>query len=430
MTSNQATSRVVVTVEQRFDRTPDGQVWSSGPFTATFWARYLVAFDEVLVVARVRPVATPPKACHVVSSDRITFLPLPAYSGAGEFFRNAGAIRRLIADAIRPADSVILRVPSPIAACALPLLRRQGHPYAVEVVGDAYDVLSRGSYRHPFRPFLQWLLTREQKKQCGGAAAAAYVTRAALQARYPCHEYSVGISDVQLPDAAIRELRPFTTHYSSIELKKDAFVTPRVPDVDSRRFHLVTVGTLAQLYKAPDVLIRALGQCARGGLDAELTIVGDGQYRGHLEQLAASLDLTTRVHFAGHVSGPDAVRSYLDRADLFVLPSRQEGLPRAMIEAMARGLPCIGTRVGGIPELLAPEDLVNAGSVDELAQKIEEMARTPLRLFDAATKNFRAAKEYREDALAKKREEFYLHVRSLTECWHGLVQSTALERVA
>jgi glycosyltransferase involved in cell wall biosynthesis len=193
---------------------------------------------------------------------------------------------------------------------------------------------------------------------------------------------------------------------------------------------MVTVGTLAQLYKAPDVLIRALGQCVRAGLDAELTIVGDGQYRGQLEQLAATLDLTGRVHFVGHVSGPDAVRAHLDRADLFVLPSRQEGLPRAMIEAMARGLPCIGSRVGGIPELLADEDLVAAGSVDELASKIQEMAGTPERLYEAATRNFQTVKEYREDALAKKREEFYCHVRILTECWFGLVQSAALERCA
>jgi glycosyltransferase involved in cell wall biosynthesis len=428
--SAKASGRVLVTVEQRFDRTPDGQVWSSGPFTASFWARYLVAFDEVLVVARVRPVTEPPKDCHVVSSDRIAFLPLPPYSGAAEFFRSASVIRRMIADALKPADAVILRVPSPIGACALPLLRRQGHPYAVEVVGDAFDVLSKGSYRHPLRPLLQWMLTREQKKQCGSAAAAAYVTRQALQARYPCHEYSVGISDVQLPDAAMRELRPFTTHYSSIELKKDAFVTPRQPDADDGRFHMVTVGTLAQLYKAPDVLIRALGQCVRAGLDAELTIVGDGQYRGQLEQLAATLGLAGRVHFVGHVSGPDAVRAHLDRADLFVLPSRQEGLPRAMIEAMARGLPCIGSRAGGIPELLADEDLVAAGSVDELANKIQEMAGTPERLYEAATRNFRTVKEYREDALAKKREEFYSHVRLLTECWFGLVQSAALERCA
>ena len=100
-------------------------------------------------------------------------------------------------------------------------------PTPSKSVGDAHDVLRRGSYEHGLRPILQWLLTREQKRQCEGAAAAAYVTRAALQARYPCHEYSVGISDVQLPDGEPTLLRPFTTHYSSIELRKDAFVMPR-----------------------------------------------------------------------------------------------------------------------------------------------------------------------------------------------------------
>jgi glycosyltransferase involved in cell wall biosynthesis len=180
------------------------------------------------------------------------------------------------------------------------------------------------------------------------------------------------------------------------------------------------VGSLAQLYKAPDVLIRALAECVQAGLDAELTLVGDGRYRDALEQLAVRLEVSSRVTFAGHAAGPESVRAYLDRADLFVLPSRQEGLPRAMIEAMARGLPCIGSRIGGIPELLADEDLVDVGSVRQLAAKIMEMASSRERLFDAATRNHKTAMEYREDVLAGKREAFYREVKALTERWMGL----------
>ncbi|MET1074472.1 MAG: glycosyltransferase family 4 protein, partial [Umezawaea sp.] len=58
----------------------------------------------------------------------------------------------------------------------------------------------------------------------------------------------------------------------------------------------------------------------------------------------------------------------LDEADLFAMPSRAEGLPRALVEAMARGLPAVGTRIGGIPELLEPGCLVGSDDDEALAR--------------------------------------------------------------
>lgn len=109
---------------------------------------------------------------------------------------------------------------------------------------------------------------------------------------------------------------------------------------------------MAQLYKAPDLLIEAVAVCVQQGLDIKLVLVGDGQYRAELEARSAILGLGPRVSFQGLLPSSEAVREQLDRADIFVLPSHQEGLPKAMVEAMARGLPCIGSTVGGIPELL------------------------------------------------------------------------------
>jgi glycosyltransferase involved in cell wall biosynthesis len=83
--------------------------------------------------------------------------------------------------------------------------------------------------------------------------------------------------------------------------------------------------------------------------DAEFLIAGDGPRRDELEALARRLGIDRRVRFLGHCEDvPDLLAS----SDLFVLPSRSEAFPNAVLEAMAAGLPVIATRVGGIVELI------------------------------------------------------------------------------
>jgi glycosyltransferase involved in cell wall biosynthesis len=392
--------RLVVTLEQRFDSTPDGAVWTPGTFAHSFWTRYLEVFDHVCVVARVRRVGAVPEDWKRANGARVSFVPVLHYLGPWQYFLRARQVKAAVRSAVRPTDAVILRVASQLAAVMGSLLRRMGHPYGVEVVGDPYDVFAPGAVKHPLRPFFRWWFPHQLRRQCAGACAAAYVTEHTLQLRYPPANGS------------------FSTHYSSIELPNMACVPQSRPIRHSEcPFRLVTVGSLAQLYKAPEVLIDAIGICTRGGIDLNLVIVGDGKHRSELETRARSLGLGERVHFRGHLPSGESVRSELDQADLFVLPSRQEGLPRAMIEAMARALPCIGSTVGGIPELLSLEDLVPAGDAAMLARKIREVVSDPSRMAQMSARNLEKAKEYREETLRNRRSEFYLQVKKHTTAW-------------
>lgn len=117
--------------------------------------------------------------------------------------------------------------------------------------------------------------------------------------------------------------------------------------------------------------------------------------------------------FLGHLPSGDAVRRELDSAHLFVLPSHQEGMPRAMIEAMARALPCLGTRVGGIPELLSRPALVDAGD-RALARRIADIARDPELRADLSRRNLTRAREFHERTLQPTRERFYQEVAAAT----------------
>lgn len=391
---------VVVTLEQRFHRDARGLVWTPTVNDYVFWTRYLSVFDGVRVLARVGPVQSPEPDWKRADGEGVAFLDVPYYIGPREYLQRLAAIRRSIRNAVQPDDAVIMRVSSTLANSLEPELRRSNHPYGVEVVADPYDVFAPGSVRHPLRPFLRWYFPRKLRLQCARACGAAYVTREALQRRYPPAAESL------------------TTHFSSIDLPAEALcAAPRQFDTHYGPLTLMTVGTLAQLYKAPDVLIDAVAACVAEGLDIRLVLVGDGKHRPELEARAAGHGLASRVSFAGQLPGGAAVRAQLDQADLFVLPSYQEGLPRAMIEAMARGLPCIGSTVGGIPELLEPDEMVPPGDVAALARTISAVVRNPQRMTAMSARNLARAAEYRDDILQARRIAFYRHIRSETETW-------------
>jgi glycosyltransferase involved in cell wall biosynthesis len=235
------------------------------------------------------------------------------------------------------------------------------------------------------------------QRQCVEACAVAYVTEKHLQKRYPA-----------APAA-------FVTHYSSVELPKPAFVAaPRVITEPLHSANLIQVGTQSQLYKGQDVLLSALKIVLNRGFDIRLTLVGDGRYRGELEARAMNQGTSQQVRFLGQLPAGEAVRCELDAASLFIMPSRTEGLPRAMIEAMARALPCIGSNVGGIPELLPSSDMVQPGDVEGLADKIEEVLSSAQRLTEMSDRNLRRAQEFSDEALRKRRIEFYRQVKMRT----------------
>ncbi len=398
---------LAVLLEQRFDRTPDGAIWTQSAFPYRFWADHLGEFDGVKVVARVVDVGEPRGGSRRSDGPGVTFRPVPDYRGPIGHLRRFGAIRRAVLGAIGPRDAVLLRVCSPLSMHADAIFRRSGRPYGVWVVADPFDAFAPGSIRLPFREVFRRRFTDQVRRQCAGASAAAYVTESALQERYPPAPgvEPSGVSDIELPDSAFVD-RPRTFP-------------------DGNRRSLVFVGTLARLYKAPDVLIEAVGLGVRRGLDLRLTVMGDGAHRAELRRRSEALGLADRVEFLGHVPAGGAVIAELDRADLFVLPSRQEGLPRAMVEAMARALPCVGSTVGGIPELLEAGDLVPPGDADALARKIGEIAVDPGRLAAMSARNRSRAGAFRRDLLLERQAAFLRDLRGATDRWLGMVRPVA-----
>ena len=226
----------------------------------------------------------------------------------------------------------------------------------------------------------------------------------------------MGVSDVRLAPVRDRQVAAFTAQYSSVTLTQCVPAPRTYAAKPLTRIALVAVATLSQMYKGLDVLIDGVGRCVANGLDAHLTIVGEGKHQGELEARATAVGMSQRVRFTGFLTR-EQVTAELDAADVFVLPSRCEGLPRALIEAMARGLPCIASNVGGIPELLEPRDLVTPGSVEMLSRAIIDVASDADRRAAMSANNLSRAHDFRDDLLKGRRVAFYLRVRAATERW-------------
>jgi len=109
-----------------------------------------------------------------------------------------------------------------------------------------------------------------------------------------------------------------------------------------------TVGRLSDV-KRQDVLLRGFAQVRKVMPEARLLLVGDGPMRGSLEALAIELGIGSSVHFAGYQADP---QRFLQAMDAFALTSRSEGMPLAVLEAWAAGVPVIASRVGGLPEMI------------------------------------------------------------------------------
>jgi phosphatidylinositol alpha-1,6-mannosyltransferase len=176
---------------------------------------------------------------------------------------------------------------------------------------------------------------------------------------------------------------------------------------------VVTVASLEQPYKGVDTLIDAVALLVREGLQVELSIIGEGRCRPGLEARAAERGLGAAARFAGHLPR-DAVLREVERHHAFVLASRTEGLPRAMIEAMALGRPCLGTWVGGIPELLEPDEMAPPDEPGVLAGLLRSLAADPARARSMAERNLAKAAAFAGEGIRARRAAFLAELRRRT----------------
>lgn len=323
------------------------------------------------------------KNYSVIQHPAFSFIEVPNFKSISAYFKK-GEGEKIIKKTVDQHDVIIVRLPSAIGTIALEYAKSINKPVLIEKVACVYDALWNYDWRGKL------LATQKMKKYQNilkDASHTIYVTDTFLQSRYPTKGKSIGCSDV-----IVNNLEESILTKRLIKIQN----LPKIP----------VIGTVAAIdvpYKGQGYIIRALDILKKQNIFFKYKIVGQGADTV-LKELIKKLDIADLVEVVGPLQ-QDKVFEFLDSIDLYVQPSKQEGLPRAVIEAMSRACPVLGSNIAGIPELISKSSLFEAGAVDEIVALLKEVNSTAL--LQMAKENFSKAETFKRETLDEKRETFY-----------------------
>ncbi|NLC63752.1 MAG: glycosyltransferase family 4 protein [Thermoanaerobacterales bacterium] len=368
----------------------DNEYYTSGTLNNTLFERYFAVFEEVEVLARCEIIGNDKYNDKIIENNKVT-LPILNLINAVDSF-NYKQIFPWVKKAVMATDCVIARLPSVLGIIACYYALKLHKPWAVEVVGHAWDALwYHGSLKGKISAPILTFLTKTMVKK---APYVLYVTNNFLQIHYPTRGKSIACSNVELP------------------IFDEEVLEKRLTKIDSKTYPIKIglIGAMSSKLKGIDDAIKALS-IARSQLPPfEFHVLGGGDKR-YFYKLAVQKGLKEEVKFDGTLSSGKPVFDWLDQLDLYIQPSKTEGLPRALIEALSRGLPAIGSFVGGIPELLDEECIIKPGDINSLGKKIVWVLSNPSKQKELAMRNFKRAGEYSKTILDKRRTGFWREFR-------------------
>jgi len=173
----------------------------------------------------------------------------------------------------------------------------------------------------------------------------------------------------------------------------------------------VIVGTVANFYKTKglDILVEAVNLLPANIKDkCHFVILGDGPEKNNIKSMLENLKLTALFTLPGGIENAD---TYVKAFDVFVLPSRKEGFPYSILEAIQAELPIIASDVGGIPEALETAGiLIPPEDPKALARQIEDLVSNPNQRQELSKKALIRAGEFTEEKMLKETEEIYKKV--------------------
>lgn len=375
----------------------NGDYYAPSVYNYDFLKRYLNVFDEVKFIGKVRNIKKENTSNYnLVSGQGVCIVELPWYQGGKQMLKKLPEILKVYWNAGKNVDCFAFRIAQMESFFTYFIGRRRKQPYIVEVVNDPETFTHMNS-------FIKKVSVYMVKKLCKNANGASYVTERTLQKKYP-NSAMLGIKD------------HFESYYSSVNLEsEDVYSEPLIYE-KGKKFHIVHVSNAINGdVKGHNTLIKMAERLKFANIDFEVVCVGDGTMVSEYEEYVSKLGLNDKVKFIGRIHSKNILLELLRESNLMVLPTKMEGLPRAIIEAMAVGLPCLSTPIAGIPELLNEEYLFDPMDDKGFADGVIELINNPQKLCQMSIENLSMAKNFTRPVLEKRRTEFYSKLRNIVE---------------
>ena len=372
----------------------DGRYYFKNKEWYNFYQRYLRVFEEIRIANRVIPEDSLKEGRILVEDSSIEIYPVPIFHGPSEYITKYFSVGRALKGAVEGCDAAVLRLPSTVAQRLSKSVIQSMIPYACEIVFNAKD--GQESSSSMTERVLWWMIDKKMKKICENADGVSCVTQFQLQKRY----YSI-------------KPNHFESHYSSLELHKEFFSGPRhYPEKSVMTIAHVSNQIKLLGRKGEAALIEAIGRLRSQGIIVNLKFAGDDWDNSSKDiyDFASKQGVGEQVSCVGYLSR-EQLESFLQDADIFVLPTKAEGLPRVIIEAMAKGLPTITTPVSGNPELISRRFLVDYDDVMSLAERIKELVLDKYLYEEASLENYTNSLNYESTVFEKRRDAFYTQLK-------------------
>lgn len=376
--------------DTKLSKGEDGRYYSPS-FSYKLWQRYLEVFDELIICTREsNEIISNYERYGLSSGENVEFKLNKRYKNPVQFFIDRRKIRKPIKEVVREADCCIVRLPSIIGILAVKECIKQNKPWAVEVVACCWDSLwNYGNIKGKILAPIMYLLNRYYIKN---TKYSIYVSKDFLPKRYPCKGIVANVSDVNIESVDEKVL------YKKLE---------RINTLnDKMTINLGLIGSLDVDYKGHKTAILAVKEMKERGYSIKLKCLGGGK-KDRWVKLCEKIGIENDVEFCGTLPSGKPVLEWIDNIDVFIMPSLQEGLPRSMVEAMSRGCNVIGSRVGGIPELLDDNFIINPKDYNQLSNLVINLIEDKGKMLNQSKNNFSEARKYIKDELDKERLAFW-----------------------
>ncbi|RIN15136.1 glycosyltransferase [Mammaliicoccus vitulinus] len=364
----------------------ENKIYSKVQFGQEFWDRYLNHIEQLSIVSRLYEMNIEDSHnipfYNLSSRNEIRFLKAK-FNGKIYNKTNQNFEKLSLSDLVTSHEKIIVRLPSTIGNYVAMEAIRQKKDFAVELVGDPWDAfINLKSIIGKMYAPIMYMKTKYIVKR---AKQVLYVTDHYLQKRYK----NDGLNNTNASNVNI--------HMTNNEIGKKRN--------DSNVINIGLIGYLSS-YKGIDTAIKSLYLLNKNNeFTFNLNILGTGEKAKYIK-LAKKYEMSKNINIQTLPSGPP-IYQWLDNMDVYIQPSKTEGLPRGLIEAMSRGLPAVGTNVGGIPELLESKFIIKKGDYKKLAVLVYEIISNDQLYIESSQENIEKASEYDYKVLNNKRLNFY-----------------------